>query len=253
MQSKSVALGTPTLSASSATSSRMVSRMTGALYLVIIVSGIFAHFLVRGSLVVPGNAGVTAANIIASEQLFRFGIVGDIVMILSDVAVGVLFYVLLKAVNKTLALLAALLRLVQATFLGVNLLNLWIALQLLSGAPYLAPLGLEQAQTLALLFLGLFNIGYSLALVFFALSILLVGVLIVQSTYIPRILGILLVLASVGYLVDSLAQVLLLNYGVYADLFGTVVFVPALIAELSLAIWLVVKGVRLPASRPGVA
>ena len=99
--------------ATSPTSLRRNARIAGILYLIIIAAGMFAEFFVRTSLKVPGDAAATASNIIASEGLFRMGITSDLIMILSDIAIGLIFYVLLKAVNNALALLAAFFRLVD--------------------------------------------------------------------------------------------------------------------------------------------
>jgi len=221
-----------------------MARIAGVLYLTIIISGIFAEFFVRQSLVVAGDAATTAENIMASAGLFRMGIAGDLIMIMSDVALALIFYILLKPISNTLALLAAFFRLAQATTLGINLLNLFFVLQLLNGADYLAALDREQVHALVLLFLNAHSTGYAIGLVFFGFSILVLGYLIFRSGYIPRILGILLMLASLGYLVDSFAHVLLPNYADYAAVFTLVVFTPAFIAELSLALWLLLKGVN---------
>ena len=226
-----------------------VARIAGVLYLTIIISGIFAEFFVRQSLVVSGDAATTVENITASAGLFRMGIAGDLIMIMSDVALALIFYILLKPVSNTLALLAAFFRLAQATTLGINLLNLFFVLQLLSGADYLTALDPEQMQALVLLFLNAHSTGYAIGLVFFGFSILILGYLIFRSGYIPRILGILLVLASFGYLVDSFAYVLLPHYADYAAIFTMVVFTPAFIAELSLALWLLLKGVNVQRTR----
>jgi hypothetical protein len=221
-----------------------VARIAGVLYLTIIISGIFAEFFVRQSLIVSGDAATTVENITASAGLFRMGIAGDLIMIMSDVALALIFYILLKPVSNTLALLAAFFRLAQATTLGINLLNLFFVLQLLNGADYLAVLDAGQVHALVLLFLNAHSTGYAIGLVFFGFSILVLGYLIFRSGYIPRVLGILLVLASFGYLVDSFAHVLLPNYADYAAVFTMVVFTPAFIAELSLALWLLLKGVN---------
>ncbi len=114
------------------------ARIAGVLYLTIILSGIFAQFFVRDSLIEPGDATATATNIVASESLFRVGIAADLIMILCDVALAAIFYVLLKPVDNGLALLAAFFRLVQAAILGMNLLNLFLALQLVDVAEHLS-------------------------------------------------------------------------------------------------------------------
>ena len=244
MNSNAVALGKiEIMDRTTVTSQRRNARIAGILYLIIIAAGIFAEFFVRSSLIVPGDAAATATNIMASEGLFRIGIVSDLVMILSDVAIGLIFYILLKPVNKSLALLAAFFRLAQAATLGINLLNLFFVLQLLSGAEYLAILETGQLQALAMLFFEAHGIGYSIAMVFFGLSILVLGYLLFKSGYFPRILGVLLVLASIGYLIDSFASFLMSNYVNYAAIFNLIVPL-AFFSELALCLWLLLKGVN---------
>jgi len=226
------------------TVNKKTARVAGLLYLTIIVSGIFAEFFVRQSLLVPGDATATASNIVASEGLFRLGIAADLIMIISDVALALVFYILLRPVNNALSLLAAFFRLTQAAILGVNLLNLFFVLQLISGADYLSVIGAGQIQAQVLFFLQAHGIGYSLGLVFFGVNCLVFGYLVFKSGYFPRILGILLIIAGVGYLTDSFAQVLLPNYAAYAELLALVVFLPAIIGELAMCMWLLVKGVK---------
>lgn len=220
---------------------RNVARMAGLLYLILFIAGIFAEGYVREYLiVVPGDAAATASNIVASEGLFRLGIAGDLIMILCDVALGVLFYLLLRPVSNTLALMAAFFRLAQAATLGLNLLNLFLALQLAKGADYLAQLATEQLQVLALFFLNAHDIGYDIGLIFFGVYLLLLGYLMVKSSYFPRILGVMLLIAGVVYLIDS-SSFLFPNY---AALTGQLMVAPTVIAELSLTLWLLIKGIK---------
>lgn len=225
-------------------SSKKTARIAGVLYLIIIVAGIFAEFFVRSRLVVPGDAAATANNITASESLFRIGIAADLVMIASDVALALVFYVLFKPVSNSLSLLAAFFRLVQAAVLAINLLALFFVLKLLSGADYLSVFSPEQFQALALLFLNAHGAGYSIGLVFFGINCFILGYLVIKSGYLPRILGILLIFASMGYLIDSFAKVLLSDYEKYETTFTLVVFAPAFIGELSICLWLLLKGVK---------
>lgn len=220
------------------------ARIAGGLYLIIIIAGIFAEFFVRQSLIVPGDATTTASNIMASEGLFRAGIAGDLIMIMSDVALALVFYVLLKPVSNSLALLAAFFRLAQATILGINLLNLFFVLQLLSGADYLTVFDADQVQALVLLFLNGHSTGYAIGLVLFGLSLFVLGYLVFKSGYFPRVLGALLIVASSGYLIDSFARFLLPTYDNYEAILTLVVFLPAFIGELSMCLWLLLKGVK---------
>lgn len=225
-------------------SNTKTARAAGLLYLIIIIAGIFAEFFVRQSLIVPGDATTTASNIMASERLFRAGIAGDLVMIMSDVALALVFYVLLKPVSNSLALLATFFRLAQATILGINLLNLFFVLQLLSGADYLTVFGVDQVQALVLLFLNGHSIGYAIGLVLFGLSLSALGYLVFKSGYFPRVLGVLLIVASAGYLIDSFARFLLPTYDNYEAILTLIVFLPAFIGELSMCLWLLLKGIK---------
>lgn len=222
------------------------ARIAGLLYLVIVASGMFAQFFVRDALTVPGDPTATAAAIAASEGMFRAGIAADLVMIASDVAIALAFLVLFRPVSRALATLAAFFRLTQATILGFNLLNLFLVLQLLGGGEALGALGEAQRHALALVFLDAHAIGYTIGLVFFALSLLVLAPLVIRSGFIPRVFGVALAVAGVAYLVDGFALTLFPGYAAYADLFGMVVLVPAFLAEFSFALWLLIRGVRTP-------
>lgn len=223
---------------------KKTARIAGGLYLTIIVAGIFAEFFVRQSLIVPGEATTTARNIMAAEGFFRLGIAADLIMIMADVALALLFYVLLKPVSQALSLLAAFFRLGQATILGLNLVNLFFVLQLLNGAGYLAVFSPDQLHGLGLLFLTGHSLGYTIGLVLFGLSLLILGYLVYQADYFPRFLGVLLIVAALGYLIDSFANFLLPTYANYETIFALVVFLPAFVGELSMCLWLLVKGVK---------
>ncbi len=225
---------------------RTLARLTGALYLVIIACGMFSEVIVRGGLIVRGDAPATIAGILTSEGLFRLGFASDLVVFLCDVAVAILLYVLLRPVDRTLALIAAGFQLVGTAIYGVNLLNHFAVLLIVSGADYLAVFEPAQLQALALLFLDIHKHGYDLGLVFFALHCLVLGYLIYRSGYFPRFLGVLLVLAGLGYLVGSGTLFL------FPDGVGAVapVYAAPLVGELALCFWLLIKGVSLDAWPP---
>jgi hypothetical protein len=152
----------------------------------------------------------------------------------------VLFYVLLKPVSKTLALTAAAFRLTQAAILGLNLLNYYTAILLLSDTGYATAFEADQLNALVMLFLDMHRHGYDLGLLFFGLSSLILGYLVVKSDYFPGILGYGLIAAAVIYLTGSLTLFLFPDY---VSLITPMYIVP-LIAELSFCLWLLVKGVR---------
>lgn len=217
-----------------------LARIAGLLYLVIFVAAPFAEFFVREGLVVAGDAALTAQNIRGSEELFRAGFVTDLVVFVIEVAQAAILYVLFAPVSRPVALVMSFARLVQATILGLNLLNMYTGLHVLTAAEYGAGLGQDGVETLALVFLRAQSFGYELALVFFALHLFTLGYLVYVSGFLPRVLGVLLVVSGVGYVANSFSVFLVPGL---TDLMATVVVVAALIGELPLALWLLVKGV----------
>jgi hypothetical protein len=217
------------------------ARFAGLLYLIIFVAAPFSFFFVRSSIIVPGDATATANNIIASESLFRFGIVSDSVVFLSEIVLVVLLYVLLKPVSKTLSLVAVFSRLAMAVMQGANLFNNVTALLLLNGADYLTAFEPAQLHALVLLLLNAYEYVALVWGTFFGLHLLVLGYLLFKSGYFPRILGVLLVCASFGYLIDSYGHFLSPQY---AEIFASVVIVLALPGELLLTFWLLLKGVN---------
>jgi hypothetical protein len=222
-------------------SPQVYARIGGALYLIIIMVGLYDEMFVRGSLIVAGDAAATAQRIIESESLFRIGVVGDLLMHVCDVPLTLILYVLLRPVNKELSLLAAVFSLLQTAILGANKLNLITVLLLLKRADYLKAFAPHQLQVLASLSLALHGYGFSIGLIFFAVSCLCVGYLMFQSGYFPKSLGALQAVAGLCYLVNSLA---LLLAPALADKLFPAILLPAFIGELSTCVWLLVKGVN---------
>lgn len=221
-------------------SQRSVARLAGLAWLIIIAAGIYADVFIRSSLITAGDAAATASNIMASEGFFRLSIAGDLVMLLADVGVALALYILLQPINRGLALLAAFFRLVQASILGVNLLNLSEALHFLSGADALKVFETEYLHTLALAALDAHATGYDLGLVFFAFSLFILGYLFFTSSYVPRVLAALIFLSGVVYLSGSLVTLLA---PAYSRILEPAYLLP-FIAELAVAFWLLIKGVN---------
>ena len=188
------------------------ARLAGLGYLVIIVTGIFAEFFVRSSIIVPGDATATAANLLGAQDLFRLGIAGEFLMLLSDAGLALALYVIFRPYSRNLALLAAFFRLAHAAVVGGNLLNTWVPLLLLGDAPYLSAFAPEQLDALALLFLNVHSFGYVIGLTFFGVHCLVLGYMAARSGFVPRVLGVLLIIAGLGYLTDSFGRALLSNY-----------------------------------------
>lgn len=224
-------------------SPQIYARIGGVLYLVLILTGMFAVIFVRGKLIVAGDVTATANNIMASRLLWRVGIAADLVMHVCDVPLMLIFYVLLRPVNRNLALLAVLFNVVQTAVLVANKLNLLAALFLLGGADYLKAFEPNQVHALSYLSLKLHDYGFGVGLIFFGCECLVVGYLIFRSGYLPQTIGILMQIAGLCYLTNSFAMLLAPTF---ADAIFPAILVPAFIGELSLCLWLLAKGVNLP-------
>ncbi len=181
-------------------SPRFKARIAGVFYLLTILTGIFAQGFVADKLVVSGDAAATATNIVTHESLFQLGFTVYLVEMACQITMTVLFYDLLKPVSNSVSLLAAFLSLAGCVIKTFSRLFYIAPLLLLGGAHYLSVFTLEQLQALALLFFKVNDQGAGIALAFFGFSTLLKGYLIMRSTFLPRILGALSVLAGFGWL-----------------------------------------------------
>lgn len=222
-------------------SPQKTARIAGILYLVIALVSIVPHFYMPDALIVPGDAAATAQNIMASEPLFRASIGSELVILLSEIVLSVLLYVLFRPVSKSLSLIAAVSRLVMATIHGINLINHFFVLMLLRGDAYRAVFGADQLNALVQLFLDAHNYGFAIGVAFLTLHAAVLGYLIFQSGYFPRVLGGLFVIASLGYLIDSIGILLLPGY----ETTPAFLALPIVIAELAFPLWLLIKGVNI--------
>jgi Domain of unknown function (DUF4386) len=181
------------------TSPRFKARMAGGLWLLYVSMAGLADFARRG-LVVNGEAAATATNILAHEPLFRLGFAADLLAIACYIALTALFYDLFKPVNRTVSLLAAFFSLVGCTILAFACLFELAPLVVLGGTQDSIVFNVEQLQVLAYMFLKLYGQAYSISLVFFAFFSLVIGYLIFKSTFLPRILGVLMAVAGMAWL-----------------------------------------------------
>ena len=214
------------------------ARFAGLLYLVIIIAGALGEIFIRGTLIVSGDAVATANNIVAHESLWRLGIAGDLLMHICDVFVMLSIYVLLRVVNRNLALMVLLFNVVQTAVLVANKLTLLVPLFLLGDAGYLKVFDPAQLQALSYVAIKMHGYGFGVGLIFFGFVCLIEGYLIMKSRFLPWVLGAMMQVAGVCYLVNSFALIL-------APMFSSIlIMLPCLVAELSLALWLLVKGVN---------
>jgi Domain of unknown function (DUF4386) len=221
------------------TSPQVYARIGGVLYLIIIVIGFCSGFFLREKLVASGDA---ASNIVVSEWLWRISIAGDLILLVCAVALTLILYVLLRPVNKNLALLAVFFNIVELPIEAASKLCLFAALFLSGNADYLKAFQPHQLHALVKISLKLHDYGFGIDLVFFGFACLVYGYLLFRSGYFPRALGVLMAIAGLSYLTNSFTLILAPAYA------GAIFFilVLALIGELSLCLWLMVKGVNVP-------
>ena len=219
------------------------ARLAGVLYLVLAICGGFAGFGVRQRLIVPGDAAATAQSLLANAGLFRVGLVAELVGQVAFVVLVLALFELLKVVDRRRAVLMVVLVLLAVGLTALNLVHQAAALFVLDGGAWTAAFEPAQREALAGFFLDLHGFGYSVvAQVFFGLWLLPLGLLVVRSGFIPKLVGWLLVVAGVGYLVDVLLAALVPDVGFVLSEF-------TFVGELLLMGWLLAKGVNVDAWR----
>jgi len=222
-------------------SPRRLARIAGALYLIVIVGGAFAIGYVPAAIVVPGDAAATAHNIQANELLYRLGIVLHIVTLCCNLPLAVIFYDLFKVVNRRFAWLVVFFTLVGTAVEGANLSNQFAPLTLLAGGPYSTALTSAQLQALAYLPADSQEVSYAINTVFFSFYGLALGYLVFRSTFMPRVIGLLLAFGALCYLTYSVAA--LLSPG-FAHRLVPYLQLPSLVGEGSLCLWMLIVGLN---------
>jgi Domain of unknown function (DUF4386) len=215
-------------------------RFAGLLYLLASLPGFFALLYVPSKIFVRGNATATANNIAAHEMLFRLGIAADLICQALFIFVALALYHLLKGVNHRHALLMLTLILVAIPIAFVNEVNSVAALVLARGADFLSVFDKPQRDALARLFLDLRGGGFDVAGIFWGLWLFPLGLLVYRSGFLPRILGVLLMIACWAYLANSFTSLVLPRYEALVNRWIS----PLQLAEVVFMLWLLIKGAR---------
>jgi hypothetical protein len=193
-------------------STRNPGRFAGLLYVLISIPGVFALIYVPSKLIVHGNATATASNIAAHETLFRLGIAANLISQILFMWVALALYDLLKGVNRRQAALMLTLIVVPVPIVLLNELNAIAALILVRGADFLSIFEKPQRDSLAMLFLNLRSYGFDITAIFWGLWLFPLGLLVYRSGFIPRLLGVLLMLNGFTFPVNSFTSLLLPQY-----------------------------------------
>ena len=220
-------------------SNKKTSRMAGFWYLLVAIFGSFNMMFVEPKLYVSGDAAATVTNILASERLFRLGILSNLITTVCFLFLANALYKLFKSVDKDLVRLMIIFIIASVPLAYLETLKFAPSL-LLSGAGYLSAFEPAQLQALAMVLLDMFKQGFNITYIFYGLWMFPLGLLIFKSGsgFIPKALGVLLMVGCFGYLVNFLEIFLFLNYKAITSLWITI----AIIAEILCILWLLIKG-----------
>jgi hypothetical protein len=218
---------------------KKTARLAGLLWLLMFIFGPIAQ-IIRDKLFITGDTVTTANNIIANEFLFRFGFVSDLLMMIFYLLLPLALYKLLSTVNKNLATIMVIFAIVGTAINMINLLNEFASLQLLSGAGYLKAFEVGQLQAQAMLSYDLYLHGYEIANIFFALWLVPLGLLVYKSDFLPKVLGILLVVGGCGLLLEVFIHFLFPSFTIVT----TIILIPQTIAEFSFLAWILIRGIN---------
>ena len=216
------------------------ARIAGAFWLLCILAGV-GGFIAASPLIVVNDAAATAANILAKESLFRLGFAANLISGLSYVGVTVFIYYVLKPVSRSLSLLGAFFGLAGVAIGGASWVIHLAPLLLLHGDQYLTAFTTSQLQAMSLAALKLQMQVFPIGMAFFGIQCISIGYLVARSTFLPRVLGLLLAIGGTCYVIASFANFLTPSFGPRLVPFMMPV---ALIGEGSLGLWLLVKGVN---------
>ena len=216
------------------------ARIAGLLYLIYIVVHVFADVIGRSKLIVYGDAATTARNIMASAGQFQIGFIMDLLAAVLFLLTAWALYVLLQRVNKNLALLFLLLNLGGVAIQCASDLFLPASQLLLSGANYAKVFPADQLQALAMSFLYLYKNGFMIAQIFYGAWLFPLGYLVFKSGFLPRILGIVLMIHCCTWLMTSLQFFLFPGFTAITYVSWPLGFM----AEFGLTVWLLVKGAK---------
>ncbi len=219
--------------------SKKTARLAGFLWLLMFVFGPIAQ-IIRDKLFIASDMEATAHNIRANDFIFRIGFVSDLIMMIIFVLLPLVLYKLLSEVNKNLSIIMVIFVMLGTSINMINLLNEFAALHLLSGAEYLSVFTDAQLQAKAMLSYDLYLHGYEIANIFFALWLVPLGLLVYKSEFLPKVLGILLIIGGSGLLINVFVHFLFPSYMIV----NIILLVPQTLAEILFTLWILIRGIN---------
>jgi hypothetical protein len=221
-------------------SPQLTVRVASLIFLIIFFQGMFSELFIRSAIIVPGDAATTVKNMIASEFLFRLSIASDLIRQFFLILLPLVLYTVFKVVNQKISSLMVIFALVCIPISMLNELNHLAALYLSSQAQYLTSFKADQLQNLVMFFLEFRKIGTFIPQLI-PVWLLLLGYLVFRSGFLPRFLGVFLIIGSLCYALQALLFFLFPNF----DAMGLGLF--AFIGEMLFYIWLLIRGINVQA------
>ncbi|HCA06869.1 DUF4386 domain-containing protein [Chryseobacterium sp.] len=218
------------------------ARFAGFIYLMVILTGFFSLMYVPSKLMVWKDPALTFQNISSSVQLFRLGIAGSMLCYIAFTLLPLVLYKLLKNVNGTYAKLMVILALISVPVSLMNLQSKFSVLTIIEGADYLKAFNTEQLQSQVMVLLNSYNKGILIVQIFWGLWLFPFGYLVYRSGYLPKILGIFLMLGCFGYLLNVFGRTVIPHFSDYS--ISDYITLPASIGEIGTCLWLLIFGVK---------
>lgn len=220
-------------------SNKKTARIAGLFFLLMVVSGLFAEVFFRQKLMGSNDLSVTAGNILTNSFLYRIGITSDLLMALSYLLTALALFKLLSSADKNMAGAMVVFATAGSVLLMFNVLLEIAPLYILSGNDYLSAFSSSQRESLAMLFYTLYQHGYMIGQIFFALWVLPLGILIYKSGFIPKVFGILFVIETVFALTAVMVHFLMPSATI-----ETILMLPMMVAEFAFLFYLLIRGMN---------
>ncbi|NOT76178.1 MAG: DUF4386 domain-containing protein [Cyclobacteriaceae bacterium] len=220
------------------------ARIAGFLYLIVVVSGIFTLMYVPGQLIVKGDAAATVQKIVANESLYRWGIAAGFICYTAFLLLPLFLYKLLHEVNEWYARLMVVFVIVSSPISFLNLINKFAVLSIINGPGNV--LQNDALQSQVMFYNGLYNYGILITFIFWGLWLLPFGYLVFRSGFLPKFLGILLMIGCFGYLINVFGRTLIPDYNNLP--ISSYISIPGSLGEIGTCLWLLIVGVRKPKS-----
>lgn len=224
------------------TQNKKTARIAGLLYFAVVITGIFSLMYVPNKLIVWDNAPITFNNIVSNQSLFRLGIVSGLICYTFFLFLPLVLYKLLKPVNDNYAKLMVLLAVISVPIYFVNVQNAFTILSLVSSSNYLNGFSTEQIKSMVMLYLDQYENGMRIVHIFSGFWLFPFGYLVFKSGFLPKFLGILLMLGCFGYLINFTGNTLISNYSEIG--IGKYIQLPASLGEIGICLWLLFMGVK---------